>query len=333
MTSLRSSLTRELRNAGLTRAAIDGLWPEWWSAEAEQSISAMTELRYTVARRLGIAPSSLFEGEPKFVWRDSAKFKNLGDTSQQEQAILTSFGMAVGRALIAGTGRAPFQVFSPEAMRSAVLEAQEFVDLPSVLRTCWDLGIPVVKTNLMPLRQKRMQAMCVEVSGRFAILIGRTTSFPAWIAFVVAHEMGHIFSEHLSEGAALLEMADPLRTPDPDDEERDADRFALAFLTGSPDFPVQADIERYNSAQVADVVARSAPGLQVDPGVLTLCLAHSTGRWKQTMSALKMLPNQHFNEDVGNAINWYASQRLDWGSLPDERAAHIRSVMGSVGDD
>jgi hypothetical protein len=49
--SARASLRRELRNAGLTRQAIDAVWPEWWSEDAERSLSATTELKYTVAQR------------------------------------------------------------------------------------------------------------------------------------------------------------------------------------------------------------------------------------------------------------------------------------------
>ncbi len=96
MVSTEASLRRELLNAGLTNRAIDAVWPEWWSSDAEMSLSATAELRYTVARRLGISPRSLFEGPPKFVWRDEAKFKNLGPTTPVEQFILTSFGIAAG---------------------------------------------------------------------------------------------------------------------------------------------------------------------------------------------------------------------------------------------
>ena len=71
------SIRRELRNAGLTTGAIDAVWPQWWDESAESSPAASAELRYTLARRLGLSPQSLFEGPPRFVWRDRAKYKEL----------------------------------------------------------------------------------------------------------------------------------------------------------------------------------------------------------------------------------------------------------------
>jgi hypothetical protein len=122
LAGVEQSLRRDLENAGLTRAAIDAIWPEWWSAEAESSLSASTELRYTVARRLGLSPRALMEGQTRFVWRDEAKYKNLGATTRAEQGILTSFGIAVGKALIAVAPPpgAPLP-HNPEDLREAIL--------------------------------------------------------------------------------------------------------------------------------------------------------------------------------------------------------------------
>jgi Zn-dependent peptidase ImmA (M78 family) len=330
MASTRSSLTRELRNAGITRAAIDAVWPEWWSAEAEQSLSAKAELRYTIARRLGISPTSLFEGQPKFIWRDNAKFKNLGDATVEEQAILTSFGTSVARATIQATPAEEAGRYMASAIRGALIGSGRLVDLPGILQVCWDIGIPVIKTNLLPLRRKLMQAMSVEFNGRYAILIGRNTRHPAWAAFVVTHELGHIFEGHVTSGSALLEIGDPLLNQEPDAEETQADQYALNLLTGSPVFAVTADVEGYSSAQVVEAASRMSRELKVDPGVIALCLAHATGRWAQTMNALKILPDQYLRDDVGVGINWLASQRFDWGNLSDERAVFLRTVMGST---
>jgi len=53
MVSTEASLRRELLNAGLTSRAIDAVWPEWWSSDAEVSLSATAELRYCTQLRAG----------------------------------------------------------------------------------------------------------------------------------------------------------------------------------------------------------------------------------------------------------------------------------------
>ena len=57
MTLSAGRLRREGDEAGTANAAINAVWPEWWSAEAEASLSATAELTYTVARRLGLSPA------------------------------------------------------------------------------------------------------------------------------------------------------------------------------------------------------------------------------------------------------------------------------------
>ena len=100
-------LRRQLQSAGITRRAIDAAWPQWWSAEAEGSVSAVAELRFTMARRFGLSPQSLFEEAPLFVWRDEAKFKNLGTATEEEAVVLSSFAVAVGAYLVSATPQGP----------------------------------------------------------------------------------------------------------------------------------------------------------------------------------------------------------------------------------
>src|ERR1700733_13709278 len=127
MVSESESLRRRLRQAGITARAIDAVWPEWWSSEAEASVSATAELRYTVARRLGVSPRSLFDGPPRFVWRDRAKYKNLGDISRDEVGILSSFGVAVGQSLAAMAPPTRPLPTSAAQLREAILASSSVV--------------------------------------------------------------------------------------------------------------------------------------------------------------------------------------------------------------
>ena len=69
--------TRLIQSTGLSQSAVAAAWPEWWSKDAESSPSANVELRFSLARKLGLDPRSLIadEAEPLFVWDDAARFK------------------------------------------------------------------------------------------------------------------------------------------------------------------------------------------------------------------------------------------------------------------
>ena len=87
-------LRSRLRELGLSSAAIEAAWPGWWSDEANSSLSAQAELRFGVARRLGLDPRSLLDDReaPRFMWREEARFKHLSGEGELEQAGITSFG-------------------------------------------------------------------------------------------------------------------------------------------------------------------------------------------------------------------------------------------------
>lgn len=323
------SLRRQLRSAGITRGAIDAVWPQWWSEEAESSVSAVAELRYTVARRLGLSPQSLFEDAPRFVWRDQAKFKNLGAATEDEAAVLSSFAVALGGYLVSAFPSEQEivpELLSASQLREFLLDDFPVVALDALLTFAWSIGIPVVQMRLFPLSRKRMEATTVRIRDRVAILIGRESKFQAQVAYVVAHEIGHLLLGHLQTATALLEMEDPLTVESPDQEEIAADRFALELLTGSPDIQVEADTTSFTATQLAGASMVASMETRIDPGVLALCLGHATGRWRQAIGAQKVLPPGE--EDVGSRLNRLAEQQLHWKELSLETQEYVRTVLG-----
>src|SRR6266542_5650566 len=100
-------LRSRLKSLGLTDAGIRAAWPRWWSDDAEQSPSAQAELRFGVARRLGLDPRSLFDDErqpPRFRWRDEARFKHLSGERPEELAGIVSYA-SPGRICVVGRGQ------------------------------------------------------------------------------------------------------------------------------------------------------------------------------------------------------------------------------------
>ena len=266
-----SQLRRELQQAGIANAAINAVWPEWWSAEARDSLSATAELTYTVARRLGLSPRALFDGSPQFLWHDSTKFKNLGTTSEREQAILASFGTAVGRCALTATPQSEFPLTDAQSVRDAVLDRAKWVGLPELLTFCWQAGIPVIQLRVFPLQQKRMQAMTVKVNQRYAILLGFESEYYARTAYILAHEIGHILLGHLEHSDSLLDMDDPLTGTNLDAEEVAAERAAFILLTGESDSHVLADNKSYraSSSRSCEKSRRSSTNRARDAGAVS----------------------------------------------------------------
>lgn len=328
------NLKRRLRQSGYSDSAILAAWPSWWSEEAEGSISGRIELRFSLARKLGLDPRVLLErDEPIFVWEDEAKFKHLGSESEAERAALSSFGISVGRMVSAATKPTELSLsISAKEFRTAILSNKEFVGLQDLLGICWSHGIPVIHLRVFPLTAKRMCAMSVRIGDRFAILLGKDSNYPAPISFYLAHELGHIALGHLQNGSAVVDLADPLEaTCEDDEEERAADRYALELLTGIEEPKIDTDTERFTARQLAANLLKTGRDIHIEPGVLALCFGYTTGNWAKANLAMKDIYVNKF--PAWQSVNGVARSQLDWEMVPDDLMGFLRAVIGEPQDD
>lgn len=321
-----------LQKAGLSDAAIDAAWPDWWSDAAEQSGSARAELRLALSRKLGLDPRSLLEDEdvPRFFWRGAGRFKHLSAESEQQRDAITSFGRAIASLMIGLTP--PHETIagtSALALRSMALDPQtNVVRLVDLLSLCWSAGIPIAHLRVFPLQQKRMAAMTVRIADRSAILLGKDSEYPAHIAFYLAHELGHIALEHVSAGDAIVDLDDTehASSNDLDSEERQADAFALELLTGHASPQILPKDGHYSSKELARVAQKASAQLQIEAGVIALCFGHATRDWASANAALPLIYGP--GKPVWREINAVAAAQMDLADLPHDNRDYLSSVLG-----
>lgn len=320
-----AALRNELRSAGLSDQVIDAAWPSWWSDDAAASTSARAELRFALSRKLGLSSRSLLGERVEFVWEDDARFKNLTATDRLRRGALASFGVAVGRMLLKATTEAqPRVALSAAELRSAVLANREVVDLNGLLSICWGLGVPVIHLRVFPLRAKSMRAMVVGVDGRHAILLGRDASYPAPVAFTLAHEIGHAVLGHIGTGRAIVDVGDSSFN-DPDLEEREADTFGIELLTGSPRPMITTNIENFSTRALAEACQQAGPERGIEPGTLALCLGFQRQEWQRASAALRYIYKTA--HPVWKYVNQVAARQLNWSDMSDENIQYLSNLM------
>jgi hypothetical protein len=324
-------LRRDLRKIGLSEPAISAAWPGWWSDDAESSASARLELRFSLARKLGLDPRSLLEHEePRFVWRDETKFKRLSSETNQQLAAISAFGASVGRALVSATKSArSIEGLDAQRLRNSILATQQYVRLVDLLSLSWAVGIPVVHLRVFPLSAKRMCAMTVRVGTRYAVLLAKDADYPAPIAYYLAHEIGHLTLGHLRAETAVVDLQDPLTgAGSADADEIAADTFALELLTGRDQFVIDTKTRRFTARHLAETLLSTAEELRVEPGTLALCFGHSTGNWSKANAAMKTIYAER--HPVWLQVNQIAKRELDWTAVPEDVASFLRAVLGGV---
>ena len=332
MTNESSRIRQRLKRLGLSEAAIEAAWPTWWSNDADYSPSARLELRFSLARKLGLDANSLVdeEGVPRFIWRDEARFKNLSGESELERSAISSFGRAVGSLIVAATPIGQ-NALSPSAIgiRKSILNSRPFVGLLDLLVLCWTAGIPVIHLRIFPWPRKRMAAMSVRVAGRSAVLLGKDSMYPPHVAFYLAHEIAHIALGHLPEETAIVDLESELPViASADKEEQEADEFALQLLTGRADPRVLPTSSKYNAPGLADAVLRSAQSLQIEPGTLALCFGYSTGNWAVANTAMRFIYDSA--KPVWAEVNKLALRELAHEHIPSDSRPYLTAVLGGA---
>ena len=334
MTVLESAeqLRSRLKVVGLSARAIKAAWPRWWTAEADRSLSARVDLRFSVARHLGLDPRSLLDPgqSPRFIWAGDARFKHLSHEGEMELAVLASFGRAVGSILLQAlkADAVPARLPASE-LRSVLLgEDRPFIQLVDLLSLCWSLGIPVIHLRVFPWPQKRMAAMTVRVEERTAILLAQDSQYPAQTAFYLAHELGHTMLGHLAERSVIVDLEEKmLETAAGDLEENLADAYGLELLTGDPKLTVRPASSASSARELARVVLAAGPELQIEPGTLALCFGYSTQRWRTTFAAMRLIYT--LPKPVWVEVNHLARRELDFSRLPDDAGAYLDAILGS----
>lgn len=322
---------RLILSTGLTESAIDAAWPEWWSEAANASASSQADLKFTLARKLGLDPRSLLADEtPKFVWEDDAKFKNFRGDMQDARPAISSFGTALGRMLIKGSpSHALPHNLDPLELRQSILASRPFVDITGLIGFMWGVGIPVIHLRVHPLAAKHMCAMSVRVGDRYAVLLARDSNYPASTAFYLAHEIAHIALGHLADGGAVVDMDDPTeRIEETDPEEIAADRYALQLLTGYTKLDVENTGKGRSARQLAAEVMRAAPLNAIEPGTLALGYGYTTKDWAVVQKAMQFIYDKPM--PVWEGVNRIAATQIRWEEMSDETASYVRAVMGGI---
>jgi len=322
---------RRLKSVGLSDPAINAAWPDWWSDDADPSPSARLELRFSVARKLGLDARSVLdeEGVPRFIWKDEARFKHLSGETDLERAAISSFGRSIGALLTAGSPVAQFSLFGTSAatLRDAILRSQSYVRLVDLLSLAWSSGTPVAYLRIFPAARKRMAAMAVAVGNRRAVLLAKDSMYPPHIAFYLGHELAHIALNHIDTDAAIVDMeTDALSTASSDTEEAEADRFALELLTGRPDLQLVPE-GSYNAPGLADRALRVSTELHIEPGTIALCFGYSTGNWAVANSAMRFIYDAP--RPVWNEVNRLTLSQLDLEQLPSDSSSYLNTILGT----
>jgi hypothetical protein len=178
------------------------------------------------------------------------------------------------------------------------------MQLGQVIRDLWARGIPVIPLDVLPAPS--FQGMACVVDGRPAIVIGYKHDEPGRVAFLVAHEAGHIAAGDCAPGQPVIDEEDEIN--DDADIETRADAYATHVLVGSavvPDVTTSAPRDFKDLARQAKSIEQQEGA---DASAVIFAWARRTGDYATAMMAVKAL---YRNVGARRQLRDLFSQKVD----------------------
>ena len=316
--SALQSLYARLEQAGLDRKFIrETLLPDWWDDAIAEHPTGYAEARLRIARALGLSLRQLDSEDPLGEMLGETRLRCKTRRGTEPYSIRWTIALAKRAAELATRATPkPYEPLPESAsqIRDAILQEHQWVSLDNLLVYCWQHGIPVIPLKAKPHTSKKVDGQIVRVGERPVIVLARDHRYSARLLFIVAHELGHWVSGHLSSEMVLVENS--ITRVGGSREEAEANWFAVELLAGDPDRAYW--VPRFLTAsQLAERARKVGERDGVDPGVVALNCAWNEGCWAMGMGTLKILEPE---PKGAQTLQQRMLEYLDLRRLPEEKA-------------
>lgn len=280
--------------------------PEWWNDACGTQSELTPDVEIRIARFLGLSLANV--KNPDFSLTptkyENAHLRRVRFIDEDRLAPAIHSALKIGAAVVRNL-RNPesFQNAIPSAAltwRHQILKSRTNVTLDMLLEDLWGRGIPVVPIEVLPA--PNFQGMACIIEDRPIILLGQRHDEPGRVAFIIAHEAGHIVAGDCAPGQPVVDEAGEV--DDDADMERDADNFAKLVLLGSDSIP---DLTGGDYKQIAEQADQIEQDTGADASLIIFNWARQNRDYAAASMAVKALyvsagarrnPRRHFDHHV-----------------------------------
>ena len=325
------TLRARLSAVGVKRRFLDTVvFPSWWEDSLAANAGGFREAAAFVCSRLGFSLASLLDNDQTLVFADPARvrFKKAKGVSEDDICLATHYALGLARTVASAfDGRPPAdEIPAPVEWRNALIARPDrpWVTLPHILEASWKLGIPVLHLRHLPAGAKKPDALTTMVGDRPVIVVLSGRKSPSWIAFIVAHELGHIHHRHLKPGQTLVDEKIDKQSGEKDEGE--ANDFASRLLTGHSDIGINSS-RPLGIKQLAESARTFGESYRIAPAVAALNYGFTTGEWAVATGAVGLLEK----DDAATCLEKAMDGHLALDSLSDDSQEWVTRATSHVG--
>ena len=262
--------------------------PDWWERACADDPDLLPEVELRVARFLGLPVSAVRDpsfslSAPSYAGARLRQSRTV-DRTRLAPAIHSAIQVAsaVARSLRTPVSDATIPPADGLAWREQIRRTDAPVKLEDLVEDLWGRGIPVVPLEILPT--PGFQGLACVVDGRPVIVLGHKYDEPGRVAFLVAHEAGHIAAGDCSPGSPVVDEEEGV--PDRSEIEVAADRYATRLMAGA-DFIPEVQARDYRTLAVKAGEIERTRG--VDASAVVFAWARRLGDYATATRALKAL--------------------------------------------
>jgi len=318
--SAAKDLFQSLKQIGLSQASINAVLPEWWENSLADDPAGLAELKILLARRLSIDPATLFSDASSVEFIPVVRrYKGGREDLMEKLCGSTVIAGSLGRTALRFLDKPQFQLLSnPNELRERILSSgAPWVGLEQLLDLCWAARIPVLHATF-PKNVSKFDALVMAEADGYSAVLCRNESSAAWLAFHLAHEIGHIACGHIGvDGMIVDERIEDETSNSTQQQEVEANEYAIKLL-GS----YGLDLPVFNSFSSYSEIAGSAIKLgyknKVLPGHLILKGAKRNGNFPLARRALGRAEEEIDARDIINDRAHVELSRAGWTDEAEE---------------
>lgn len=317
---------RRLKKAGYDEAFVRTyILPEWWEDELSADPATMAIAEIGLARWLRVPIRDMRSPNvPLHPQLNGGHRFKLQRAGEEKVTAAAAVAQSAAEALAATGVDLPVFVAapSPAMLRERLLTQYPVVNLQVLLAYAWSVGIMVAHLRL-PKKMCRFAGLAMFVDEQPVILLASHRDSPPWLAFHLAHELGHFHLGHVGPGEPVLdETLNMIGHGERHETEEAANEFALTLLTGKPSLGFQP-VDCLTGEKLAVETRRIERHDRVDAGTLALIYGYTAERMGVAQNALKALGlEQGGQAQIVEALHTH---------LPADLPASLRPALALMG--
>jgi len=298
--------------------------PEWWDDNYAHDSTLLPEIEVRVARFLERSVSEVRDVDRELTAPvyEGAHLRRVRDIDRDRLSPAIHSALQVAGAVVRSLRDSNSPVHSlptdPLVWRNDLFGSESAIHLNDLIANLWQRGIPVVPLEVLPTPS--FQGLACVVGGRPVVLLGHKHDEPGRVAFIVAHEGGHIAAGDCAPNQPVVDEDEEVS--DDTDIEFRADRFATRVLVGSDQVP---EISGGDFRQLARMAAAQERQTGADASAIIYSWARQTGDYSRATMAVKAL--YRANGARGMLRQWF-DRYVDLDMAAESDRQLLRCVYG-----